>query len=73
MSSIVTTSEWLDWKSNFVTKEFFIAARERVKDAKDILGMSAGIDPISDNFYRGFIAAYEEMQEFKVGETVDDN
>lgn len=71
--SIVTRAEWLDWKASFVTKEFFKAAQERVEDAKGILSVSAGIDPISDNFYRGFIAAYTEMQEFTVENLEDAN
>ena len=64
--SHITKQEWLDWRTNPVTKAFFFAARIRIEDAKDILAQSAGLDPISDNFYRGFIQAYAEMQEFKV-------
>lgn len=70
--SIVTKQEWVDWKSNPVTKAFMLAMVERVKDAKDILSVSAGLDPVSDNFYRGFIAAYTEAQDFHIDDLSED-
>jgi hypothetical protein len=63
---MTSKEEWLDWKQNDITKAFYQACKERANDAKDILAGSAGIDPINDNFYRGFIAAYSEMTEFRV-------
>lgn len=62
----ITKSEWMDWKNDQITRAFFEAARDRVEDAKDVLSVSAGVDPDSDNYYRGFIAAYREMMDFKV-------
>jgi len=70
--SVVTKDEWIQWKSSPITKAFFEAAAYRIQDAKDILGMSAGFDSTSDNFYRGFIAAYVEMHDFKVEDIVED-
>jgi len=70
--SLVTKEEWSDWKASLVTKAFFQAAEDRKQDAKEILGVSAGQDQASDNFYRGFIAAYNEMQEFRI-EDLDEN
>lgn len=64
--SIITKQEWTDWKVNPVTKAFFQAANIRIEDAKDILAQSAGLDQISDNFNRGFIAAYVEMFDFRI-------
>ncbi len=62
----VTKSDFLDWKSNDVTKAFFEAAEIRVEDAKDILAGTAGLDSCNDNYFRGFIAAYKEMADFRI-------
>ena len=62
----ISKSEFIDWKSGLVTGAFFEAAEERVYDCMELLAQSAGIDSDQDNFYRGFIAAYREMQQFSV-------
>jgi len=64
--SIITKEDFAEWKANDVTKAFYDACKARVADGKDLLIYSAGIDQVQDNFYRGFIAAYEEMFEFRV-------
>lgn len=71
MSSI-TKEEWIDWKQQDITKAFYAACRIRVEDTKDILAGTAGLDSDSDNFYRGFIAAYAEMVGFSVEDMEDD-
>lgn len=58
--------EWLDWKTQSVTKAFYEACNERIEDAKELLALSAGIDPDQDNMIRGIIKAYREMIEFEV-------
>lgn len=70
--STITKSEWQDWKQNNVTRAFMAAVDMRVDDAKDILSVSAGQEPDQDNYFRGFIAAYREMLEFRVDDLVDD-
>jgi len=62
----ISKSEFIDWKSGLVTEAFFEAAEERVYDCMELLAQSAGLDADQDNFYRGFIAAYREMQQFSV-------
>lgn len=54
------------WKNDPVTKAWFEACQQRQIDAASILTETAGIDPVNDNFYRGFIKAYEEMTSFSV-------
>lgn len=71
MSSI-TKQEWGDWKQDNITRAFFSAADQRIEDAKDILSVTAGMDVEENNWYRGFIAAYREMQEFRVDDLQDD-
>lgn len=68
---MITKEEFSEWKSMEVTKAFFDACRERVFDAKDILGESAGLDPAYDNYLRGFIKAYEEIRDFKIEDEND--
>lgn len=63
---VITKSDFSDWKSNPVTKAFFEAANLRVDDAKEILADSAGTNSEADNFIRGFIRAYREMQDFRL-------
>ena len=70
--SMITKSEWNDWKQDKVTRAFFAAADMRIDDAKDILSVTAGMDVEENNWYRGFIGAYREMFEFKVDDLVDD-
>lgn len=63
---IVSPSDFSDWRQNNVTKAFFEACHLRIEDAKNTLSVSAGINPIEDNFNRGFIYAYREMQDFRI-------
>ena len=64
--TIITASDFQDWKLNPVTRAFFEACNERIEDAKDNLSISAGIDATQDNLVRGIIYAYREMQEFRI-------
>ena len=63
---VISKDDFSIWKDEPVTKAFFDAAEERISDAKDLLATQAGLDPINDSFYRGFIYAYTEIGEFKV-------
>jgi len=69
----ITKSEWNDWKQDNITRAFFQATMERIEDTKEILSTSAGLDQMSDNFYRGFLAAYREMLDFKVDDIDEDD
>jgi hypothetical protein len=69
---VITKDDFTDWRSNPVTKAFYSACIDRVEDAKDVLGSTAGVDPDQDNFYRGFIHAYREMFDFRVEEIEGD-
>lgn len=64
--TVITASDFIEWKSNPVTRAFFDACNERIEDAKDNLSISAGIDSVQDNLVRGIIYAYREMQEFRI-------
>ena len=63
---VPSQSDFTDWKSNHVTKAFFMAAQERIEDAKNVLSIEAGINPVQDNLLRGLIQAYREIQDFRI-------
>jgi hypothetical protein len=62
----VTASDFSEWKSNPVTKAFYLAIRERIEDAKEVLSTQAGFNNAEDSFFRGFISAYRECLEFRI-------
>ena len=64
--TVISASDFIDWKSNPVTKAFFEACNIRVEDAKDELATSAGMNSAQDNLLRGLILAYREMQDFHI-------
>lgn len=70
---MISKSEFQDWKTQEVTRAFMAAAEIRVEDAKEMLAGSAGQDSNNDNFFRGFITAYRELQNFKVEDLTDDD
>ena len=68
----ISQSDFIDWRSNQVTKAFFEAAGIRIAEAKEILATSAGSDPLNDRYLVGLIAAYNEIADFRV-DGLDDN
>lgn len=57
----MTRGDFLDWKSNDVTLVIFQNMETRIKDAYEVLGNSAGSDPLQDKFLTGMIRAYKEI------------
>ena len=68
--SLITKSDFDNWRSDPVTKAFFQAALERVEDAKETLSVTAGLDANQDNLLRGIIFAYREMESFRIDDLV---
>lgn len=62
----IRASEFLDWKKNDVTKAFMQAAKERIEDGVNVLATTAGINSNDDNYMRGFIQAYRELEDFRI-------
>lgn len=62
---MVSKEDFVLWRDNYVTRAFMDACRERLEDAKDLLSYQAGIDPDQDNFFRGLISAYREIEQFR--------
>lgn len=63
---VISQSEFYSWKTEPITEAFFEAARIRVEEAKDVLSVQAGMDSAQDNYLRGLIQAYRELQDFRI-------
>lgn len=70
---MINQSDFNEWKTQPVTRAFFLAAQERIDECKDILSYSAGTDQAQDRLLVGLITAYREMQDFRVEEAVNDD
>lgn len=64
--AVIKASEFYDWKKNPVTLAFMYAAKERIEDGMAVLSTTAGLNPIEDNYMRGFIQAYRELEDFRI-------
>lgn len=61
--AVISASDFSNWMADPVTKAFFAAINERVEAAKEVLATSAGIDPASDNMYRGLILGHRGIMD----------
>ena len=68
----ITVGDFQSWKENPVTKAFMWAAQERIEDGMNVLSTTAGMDLIQDNYMRGFIAAYSELEQFRIDDIEGD-
>ena len=59
----ITKEEFQLWKEDKVTKSVFMGIQERINEAKDILSVSAGMDPHNDRLLVGIIRALTEVLE----------
>lgn len=64
--STLSQSDFDNWKADGVTKAFFIALAEQVGRTKEVLAQQAGLDSAQDNFYRGYIGAFQDALQFRV-------
>ena len=70
--AIPSQNDFINWRSDHVTKAFYLAMVERISEAKDILANQAGLNSADDNYYRGFIRAYQEALEFRIDDIMED-
>ena len=59
----VTKEEFVQWTQNPVTLAVFEVIDNRIEDAKEILGVSAGEDSRTDAVLVGMIRAFNELKE----------
>jgi hypothetical protein len=57
----VNKSDFIDWKRHPVTQVVFNQLASRVKELQEILGDSAGRNPIQDVEFVGAIKAYKDI------------
>lgn len=62
----VTKNEFLEWKSSYVTKQFLEAIQNRIEETKEILAISAGLEPDNDRYLVGMIRAFNEVLDVSV-------
>lgn len=55
--SVISSTEFYNWKSDPVTTMMMIVINQRIDQAKDLLASSAGVDSNQDNYLRGYIAS----------------
>jgi hypothetical protein len=53
--------DFVDWKRHPVTQVVFSQLQERVQNLYEMLGSSAGQDPVQDSQFVGGIKAYKDM------------
>lgn len=58
---MITSKDFIDWKSHPVTKQVFQNLQERADAVKEILADSAGLDSGQDRFHSGYIAAVKDI------------
>ena len=54
-------ADFIDWKRHPVTQVVFSQLAERIHTLQDMLGDSAGANPIQDSRYSGAIQAYKDL------------
>ena len=57
----MTKEEFVDWKSNPVTREVIKSLNYKIDELSYLLSSSAGVNPIEDRFKAGAIAAYRDL------------
>lgn len=58
---MITSKDFIDWKSHPVTKQVFQNLQERADALKEILGEAAGLNPLQDRYHAGYIAAVNDI------------
>lgn len=56
-------NDFTDWKRHPVTQVVFNELSARIQNLYEVLGTSAGLDPLQDREFVGAIKAYKDMLE----------
>lgn len=54
-------ADFLDWKRHPITQVIFSQIQERIQTLHEMLGDSAGLNPVQDSRYSGAIQAYKDL------------
>lgn len=66
-----TNRDFVDWKSNPVTKAVFAHYKQRITDVGTELTFEAGQDPHRDRFKVGYLQALRDALDVNFGEAED--
>lgn len=70
---VISKEEFLDWKTNVVTRELHSLIQTRIREGEQYLGAVAGKDPAQDRFVVGLISGLKEILDADIqGESKDD-
>lgn len=58
---MISKSEFIDWKNSPVTEQVFKLLQQRKDALVESLAETAGLNPIQDRYYAGYIAALNEV------------
>lgn len=64
----MTRKDFIDWKSNPITKAVFVQIRNNIQGLQEELGESAGVDTYLDAKKVGAIRAYNDVLELDFDE-----
>lgn len=57
----MTKADFIDWKSNPITKQLLNDLQDRIRNLQAELGVQAGLDPRLDALKVGAIQAYTDL------------
>lgn len=63
--------DFFDWKQHPVTKKVFGGLQEQEATIVETLAVGAGLDPLQDRFYAGYIAALRDVYQVRLEDEED--
>ena len=64
--SVISTSDFNNWKQDSVTEAFMQELEDRLEACKDHLSTTAGMDSAEDNKIRGYILALRDITQISI-------
>lgn len=68
---MITSKDFIDWKSSPVTKAVFSDLKERIAGIGDELSLSAGQDPLWDRYKVGYAQALRDVTAVSAEDVVE--
>lgn len=62
----ITKDDFVAWKHSAVTEAFIQVAQDNIDRIQHTLGGSAGLDPLQDRYFAGYIAGMNEFLNMRV-------
>lgn len=68
---MISKEEYVEWRHNIVTKEFYRAIDLDIQELMETLAASAGINSANDSRLRGIIEGLKAVREWEPKETTE--